>query len=59
MFLVQCILYNKFKYWLAKDDKLWYWSGIKNSAFEFTSKGYAEQTARIHSKVDFTIEKII
>lgn len=60
MFLVQMILYNKFKYWLARDrDGDYFWTGLLNFAYPFRDAESAENTGLAYSKVEFTIEKII
>lgn len=59
MFLVQMILLGKFKYWLARKEDKWFWTGLRNSAFKFENRHIAEDKGKTHSKVDFTIEKII
>lgn len=58
MFLVECILYGKFKYWLAKDkSRHYFWSGLLSNAAEFDDPETAENVGLAYSKVDFTIEK--
>ena len=59
MFLVQMIIYNKFRYWLAKDGDKWYFTGLFDNAFKFTNKHLAEDKGRVYCKTEFTIEKVI
>lgn len=59
MFLVQCILCNKFRYWLALNREGYFWVGIIGNAHQFKDPERAESIGLAYSKVDFTIEKII
>lgn len=58
MFLVECILYGRYKYWLAKEGDRYFWTGIKSNGLRFHNLHIATDRGKTHCKTEFTIEKV-